>query len=60
MGDRFYAQQQKYRPKRRLKADVVKELQNLLGTEIKDLDRLTIVALEDLIKAVEKIKWEAK
>ena len=52
MGDRFYMQQKDYKPKRRLKKDVIAELHQLLGTEVKGLDRLTIAALDDLILAI--------
>lgn len=52
MGDRFYTQQKNHKPDRRLKAQVVKELQVLLEEDVKGLDRLTIVALEALIIAV--------
>lgn len=54
MGDRFYQQQKNYKPKRRLKADVVVEVEALLGTKVDGLDRLTIKALDELHAAVER------
>ena len=55
MGDRFYAQQKAYKPKRRLKADVIKELTDeVLGSPIEGLDRLTIKTLDQLI---DTIRW---
>lgn len=50
MGDRFYTQQKNR--KRRLKKDVIANLNKLLGAEIKGLDRLTIATLEDLIRVI--------
>lgn len=53
MGDRFYLSQKAYKPKRRLKKDVIAEVTNLLnGTEVKGLDRCTIQTLDDLIDAL--------
>lgn len=52
MGDRFYAQQKDHKPKRRLKADVIAELQGYFIVEVSGLDRLTIKSLEELIQAV--------
>ena len=53
MGDRFYMQQKNYKPKRRLKKDVIAELTRVLnGNEVKCLDRLTIQALDDLIDTI--------
>lgn len=48
MGDRFYMQQKEYKPKRRLKADIVKDIGQLLGTEILGLAKMTIVDLDTL------------
>ena len=72
MGDRFYAQQAgktgnkgkksvldykpHEKPKRKLKADYVTELCDLLGTEIKGLEKLTISSLQELIESVEVLK----
>ena len=52
MGDRFYAQQKNFKPKRRLKVDVIKELDEALGSHVEGMDRLTIKALDDLIEAL--------
>jgi hypothetical protein len=54
MGDRFYQQQKAYKPKRRLKKDVIAELTEILNQEVKGLDRCTIATLDSLIDAV---KW---
>ena len=55
MGDRFYEQQKKYKPKRRLKKDVVADLYALLGVEnIDNIDRLTIKGLDQLTEAIER------
>lgn len=55
MGDRFYTQQKKYKPKRRPKSDYIKELnEEVLGSTVEGLDRLTIKTLESLI---ETIRW---
>jgi hypothetical protein len=51
MGDRFYTQQ-KNQPGRRLKKDVIKDLEKLLGIPVSGLDRLTIKSLDELIVAV--------
>ncbi len=52
MGDRFYTQQKNR--KRRLKKDVIADLNKLLGAEVEGLDRLTIKTLEDLIQVIKK------
>lgn len=53
MGDRFYEQQKTYKPKRRLKKDVIAEITKMLGNrEVKGLDRCTIATLDDLIDAM--------
>ena len=55
MGDRFYEQQKAYKPKRRLKKDVIAELTEILGgREVKGLDRCTIATLDELIEA---LRW---
>jgi hypothetical protein len=59
MGDRFYEQQKAYKPKRRLKKDVIAELTKVLGgREVKGLDRCTIQTLDDLTEAIERAKYE--
>lgn len=53
MGDRFYIQQKNYKPKRRLKKDVIAELTRVLnGNEVKGLDRCTIATLDELIDTI--------
>lgn len=53
MGDRFYMQQKEYKPKRRLKKDVIATLTKVLnGNEVKGLDRCTIQTLDDLIDTI--------
>lgn len=54
MGDRFYIAQKNYKPKRRLKKDVIQELDEVLGSHVDGMDRLTIKTLDDLI---ETLKW---
>ena len=59
MGDRWYFQQgikQKsdMKQKRRLKKDIIADLNKLLGTEIKNIDRVTVDGLEQLIVAIER------
>ena len=64
MGDRFYMQQKKDmgtrwktdgsgKAKRRLKAEVLAEVYDLLGKEVAGLDKCTIVTLEELILALQ-------
>jgi hypothetical protein len=55
MGDRFYMQQKNHKPKRRLKKDIIAELDDVLGTHIEGMDRLTIKTLDKLI---EHIRWK--
>jgi hypothetical protein len=52
MGDRFYAQQKNYKPKRRLKRDIVMEVEAILGQQVEGLDKLTIKTLDDLKMAI--------
>jgi hypothetical protein len=54
MGDRYYKQQKEYKPKRRFKKDIIKELDILLNHHIDGIDRLTIKALDDLIEAIRR------
>jgi hypothetical protein len=54
VGDRFYEAQKNYKPKRRLKADILKELDEVLGSHVEGLDRLTIKSLDSLI---ETLNW---
>jgi hypothetical protein len=52
MGDRFYEQQKNYKPKRRLKKDVIAEVHKLLGAEVPGLDRMTIASIDALYDAI--------
>ena len=53
MGDRFYQQQKEYKPKRRLKKDIIAHLTRVLnGNEVKGLDRCTIQTLDDLTDTI--------
>lgn len=59
MGDRFYEQQKNYKPKRRLKKDVIEELTEVLGgTKIEGMDRLTIKSLDELIATIRWLRNE--
>ncbi len=59
MGDRFYMQQKEYKPKRRLKKDIIVELTSELGgIEVPGLDRCTIATLDALVDAVKKVRYE--
>lgn len=59
MGDRFYLEQQKHKPKRVLKKDVIGDVTHTLkGIEVDGLDRLTIKALNDLNQAIKDAYWE--
>ena len=52
MGDRFYEQQTKYKPKRILKKDVITEIDKILGVNILGLDKCTIATLNQLLEAI--------
>lgn len=52
MGDRFYMQQKNYKPKRRLKVDVIAEITALLNTQVEGLDKCTIATLDALAAAI--------
>lgn len=59
MGDRFYIQQKNYKPKRRLKKDIIAELTaELGGVQVNGLDRCTIATLDELIDAVKQVRYE--
>ena len=59
MGDRFYMQQKNHKPGRRLKKDVIAEVtQALNGRQVNGLDRCTIQTLDDLIEAIQRVKYE--
>ena len=48
MGDRFYEEQKRFKPTRRLKRDIVVEVNRLLPAEVPGLDKLTKNSLEIL------------
>lgn len=54
MGDRFYMQQQEYKPKRRLKKDIIADIHAALRVEVPGLDKLTIASLDALLEAISK------
>jgi hypothetical protein len=54
MGDRFYEQQKKHKPKRVLKKDYIQEINVLLGQEITGLDKCTIATLTTLSDAIKE------
>jgi len=54
MGDRFYQQQQKHKPKRVLKKDWIQDINVLLGQDITGLDKCTIATLTSLYDAIKE------
>ncbi len=66
MGDRFYMQQKegkrtpdgKKKVPRKLKADWVNEVNELLYSEVDGLDKLTVNALVELVDALKKLHKE--
>jgi hypothetical protein len=52
VGDRFYEQQGKHKPKRVLKKDIIAEINKNLGVDIVGLDKCTIATLEQLLEAL--------
>jgi hypothetical protein len=52
MGDRFYEQQGKHKPKRILKKDVIAEINENLGVSIIGLEKATIPTLTQLLEAL--------
>lgn len=58
MGDRFYMQQKNFKPKRKLKKDVIAEITALLGVEVEGLDKCTIATLDALIVAITNKQYE--
>ena len=58
MGDRFYMSQQKgnkstsTKKPRRLKKDIIAEINKSLGKEIAGLDKCTIATLDELLGAI--------
>ena len=65
MGDRFYEQQAgssraQAKPKRKLKADWVSDIQSMLNTQtLSGLDKATVVTLEALHKSITKLIGES-
>lgn len=61
MGDRFYMQQgmkpgkqPEPKPKRRLKADIVKDICNVLDVELSGLNKCDVKTLDTLLEAISK------
>jgi hypothetical protein len=52
MGDRWYEQQGKHKPKRILKKDIIAEINENLSAGIVGLDKCTIATLTQLIEAI--------
>lgn len=55
MGDRFYEQQTKFKPKRLFKTDIILEINRLLRVEIVGLDKCTIATLTQLLEAMKHV-----
>jgi len=55
MGDRFYEQQSKFKPKRVLKKDIIAEINEILSAEVLGLDKCTIATLTQLTEAIENV-----
>jgi len=53
MGDRFYEQRDKFKPKRVLKKDIIAEINEILSVEMLGLDKCTIATLTQLTEAIE-------
>lgn len=59
MGDRFYMQQQKAKPrKRRLKKDIIADINSFLGRDVPSLDKVTVDGLEQLFDAIQRKVYE--
>ena len=53
MGDRFYMQQKKAKPgPRRLKKDIVKDIETELNEKIPSLEKMTVAGLNKLLEVV--------
>jgi hypothetical protein len=52
MGDRFYEQQGKHKPKRVLKRDIIAKINKLFDEDIVGLEKATIPTLEQLLEAL--------
>lgn len=59
MGDRFYMQQKTAKVGRRLKKDIVVEVNDALGCEVSGLDKLTVASLDSLLEAVRRLKYDS-
>jgi hypothetical protein len=55
MGDRFYEQQGKHKPKRILKKDIIAEINEILRVEMLGLDKCTVATLTQLTEAIENV-----
>lgn len=56
MGDRFYFQQQNYKPKRRLKKDIVSSIEEMLSKPLPSLNKMTNKDLEELEDAMYRFR----
>jgi hypothetical protein len=57
MGDRWYTQQKQSKSSktpRRLKKDIIADLENLVGEKLPGIERTTIATIEKLILLIEK------
>ena len=54
MGDRFYEQQKKAKPARRLKKDIVLDIEAIIGS-VPGLDKLTIASLDKLLENIKHV-----
>jgi len=52
MGDRFYAQQKAHKPKRRLKKDIITDIQLMLDEPVDGLEKCTVATLEQVEKGI--------
>ena len=52
MGDRFYEQQGKFKPKRILKKDVIAEINEILSAEVLGLDKCNIDTQKQLTEDI--------
>jgi len=55
MGDRFYESQKTAKGGRKLKADWVKDINGILGTEISGLDKCTVKTLQELYECLKNL-----
>ena len=56
MGDRWYEQQGKHKPKRILKKDIIAKIIENLGIDIVGLDKCTIATLDQLLEGIQNVK----